>query len=83
MLNISKDEKRYSEIELDLHKKLAYEKGRASIIEELEMIKAEIRNLFEVEVEETGFVYERVNVYCDDVIEILDKRISELKGEQE
>lgn len=50
-------------------------------IEELEKIKAEIRNLFEVEVEETGFVYERVNVYCDDVIEILDKRISELKGE--
>ena len=34
MLNISKDEKRYSEIELDLQKKLAYEKGRASIIEE-------------------------------------------------
>ena len=70
MLNISKDEKRYSEIELDLHKKLAYEKGRASIIEELEKIKAEMA----IKTQENLDAYK-------DCLEIVRNHISELKGE--
>ena len=51
MFNIPKAEQRYSETELDLQRKLEYDRGysdgRASIVEELEKIKdriAHIRN---------------------------------------
>lgn len=71
MLNISKDEKRYSEIELDLHKKLAYEKGRASIIEEFEKIKADVINIADG----------RQSIKVKSVRNIIDKRVAELKGE--
>ena len=79
MLNISKDEKRYSEIELDLHKKLAYEKGRASIIEEFKKIKAEIRKLTDIN---PDYPMDRtIHISRNEVLEIIDKHISELKGE--
>ena len=47
-------------------------------IEELEKIKTEIENIRDVEVAD-GCVY--VNIF--DVNEIIDQRISELKGKQE
>ena len=48
--------------------------------EELEKIKDKIKALYEFE-EIDGITYERIGVYCVDVIEILDKEMSELKGE--
>ena len=70
MLNISKDEKRYTEIELDLNKKLAYEKGRASIIEELEIL----RKRGEILMWNNRFDKKQ----C---LDLINGRIKELKGE--
>lgn len=90
MLNISKAEKRYSEIELDLHKKLAYENGRASIVAELEKIKEEIKEYGSIWVQYSikGHTDKDIDDIVDDVlkqakqsfIRRLDKHISKLKG---
>lgn len=55
-------------------------KEREFAITELEKIKTEIKALYEVE-EINGCIYKRIGVYYVDVIEILDKELSELKGE--
>ena len=81
MLNIPKAEQRYSETELDLQRKLEYDRGyadgRASIVEEFEKIKTEIQIL--------SFFSKSYNtqmVEMSNVVERIDNHIKELKGEK-
>ena len=60
--------------------KQGYSDGRASIIEELEKIKAEIK---ELDVEPNGITFWRTYRHesVNDFLQILDNHIKELKGE--
>ena len=56
-----------------------YFNGRASIVEELEKIKVEIRKLTDIN---PDYPMDRtIHISRNEVLEIIDKHISELKGE--
>ena len=81
MLNIPKAEQRYSETELDLQRKLEYDRGyadgRVSIVVELEKIKAEAEEL----ITHCDSDYEFEEIYgIKLVVGVIDNHIKKLRG---